>query len=286
MVGASAQGLMERPSESFAKFCEELVRGAPSLLRLLEEWLANRGSIQKNPGVHRFVLRHAHEALDRLTLKDVERATNWPRSEIPRRHALGEARGTSPHRWLDDFDTPWTFNYQFHGLLDRLGYIPNWEEYSAWFFKDGAPTYYTPVLAEFQRRNLQFSKQDLDVFHNCLRWRVGCAYYSFLREIHLYTELRLRHGLPMRYHVLADSQMRIDMWCHNCLLAVCVENATYRTEQGGRKQRLEDIAQGTRFRVIPVTLGKPTGFGRPHLVSAQEIARVALLISGKTAADR
>jgi hypothetical protein len=272
---ATVQDLIESPSGSFLLFCEEIAKGAPGMVRLLGDWLANRGSAEKNPAIRRFVLGHEHRVIDTLTMADIKAATEWSRAEIPKRHALGESRGTAPHRWLDDFDTPWTFNYQFHGLLDKMKKIPTWEEYENWFFSQGASTYYVPAVEALKRRHPSPNKADFTQFLACLRWRVGCAYYSFLREMHLYTTLRVVYGLPMRYHVLADSQMRIDMWCHNYLLAVCVENKDYRAEQGGRKQRLEDIVRGTRFQVIPVTLGKPTGFGRPHLVSPAEIKRVA-----------
>ena len=272
------------PCDEFIRFRQELLQAGQGILMSdYRTWLNGRGSQSRNPDIHAFVHGISHVALDRITLPELRAAVSWGRMDREERHALGDSRGTAPHRWVDDFDTPWTFNYMLHDQMESIGRIPYWQEFKENFSGNGRARYYDPICREYRRRFPERADGQHAEFSSAMRWRVGCGYYSFLRELHLYTQLRLTHGLPMRYHVLADAQMKVDMWCGRSLLAVYVENDRFRAGEEGRKRFLSRVAQGSGFSTIEVRLGKPTTFGLPHLVTDAEIARVAAKIRAQNA---
>jgi len=279
--GASA----EAPSAAFLAMRRELLAppadpgrggdGPPGLMPEYTAWLRGRGCPRSNPAIHRLVHGLPHERLDLLGWEEVRAAVSWPAADVGERHALGAVRGVGEHRWVEDFDTPWTFAYQLHGLMESLGRVPWWPDYRDWLRGPGRGTYLGPATAAFRAREPRADADRRRSFADALRWRVGCGYYSFLRELHLYTSLRVRHGLPMRYHVFADAQLRVDMWCGPTLVSVYVENARFRAGEEGRKRLLRRVCGGGGFRFCEVRLPRAVVFGRPHLVPEAEIARVA-----------
>ncbi|WP_329464987.1 hypothetical protein [Streptomyces sp. NBC_01431] len=117
-----------------------------------------------------------------------------------------------------------------------------------------------------------------------MRWRVGNAYYSFLREVYTVVELRFR-GVELQVHPLADALFRVDCWTENTAVSLHVENAKYRNGPSqGRKiptgRLLADLQPPIDFKDIAL---KPASvFGSVHLpVSAQLDDTAAALSRGR-----
>lgn len=110
-----------------------------------------------------------------------------------------------------------------------------------------------------------------------MRWRVGNAYYSFLREIYTVVELRSQ-GVDLRVHPLADALFRVDAWVGSKALSLRVGNEKFRKGgDGGRKvpteKLLADVYPPLEFATLE--LSPATKFGRVHLPAAHHLESAA-----------
>ncbi len=116
---------------------------------------------------------------------------------------------------------------------------------------------------------------------DAVRWRVGNAYYSFLREI--YTVVRLRAmGIDLRVQPLADALFRVDAWVGRKVVSLRVGNKKFRQgESAGRKTRPEQLLADVlpRFEFSAIELSPATKVGRVHLPSAEHIHQAAAGLS-------
>lgn len=62
---------------------------------------------------------------------------------------------------------------------------------------------------------------------------MGKFYYSAVRELDVQVRLREEHGLPLRYHLLADLLLRTDYWLGDALVCVSFANPKYREQEAG-----------------------------------------------------
>lgn len=108
---------------------------------------------------------------------------------------------------------------------------------------------------------------------DAVQWRVGKFYYSAFRELELFTKLRTRHQLPVKYFVLADVLLKADLWMGKTVVSVYFENPQYREGKTGRKQRSEYFLE-PGFRFLDVTIRRQ-GFGRFWRVSDEDVMALA-----------
>lgn len=238
--------------------------------------------------VQEFVLGVNHSVLHSMTVSSVEAATRWGKEDIEGRHALGDVRKHEQIKEVEDFQTPWTFNYIGHLLLQRNGRLPTWSEFDAFLRGEGLALYYGPFRETFGIDRMHGRPLELRRWERALRWRVGKGYYSFLREADLLTRLRQEFGLPIRYHVLADALFRVDMWCGKVLVAVNIRNEVYKGDGAGRKKEPSDVMDSSGFAFLRLELDTDADFGMAKLVSEAEVARSAAEIAhaaGRLGAD-
>lgn len=262
--------MQERVTEvSFADCYRELVEaGGPHAQKLYAEW---RHRMQDKPGydqVVSFVEGFTHRFLFQITEANLDDVRS--RSA----HALGNLRREEAEdRRIEDFDTPFALQHLFHGFLEQNRAVPTWQEWWSWLTEGaGKPLYVREVQRHFDWATLNDS--DLGHLRQALQWRMGKFYYSAFRELELFTLLRTKHGLPVKYHVLADVLLRADLWTHKVIVSVFFENTRYRKGAVGRKHRPSEIF-GADFRYLDVTIRRQ-GFGsfwRPHLDDVAELAQ-------------
>lgn len=254
--------------------------GGHKARRSLDQWMARRNRGPSFEDVHAFVIDHSHSVLHGMSVSDVESATIWPtrRGETDPRHALGDLRkGVDCMAEVDNWPTPpWAFNYVFHDLMERMGRMPTWPDVEAHLRGAARNRILEPFALDFGFTSL--SAADRVRYCRALRWRLATAYYSFSREVDLIVRLRRLHDLPVRYHILADAQFKIDLWCGRVIVSLLIRNPKYRDSGIGRKRRASDMLDGSAFEALSVELAVPDAFGRPSLVPAAEIASMADLI--------
>lgn len=107
-----------------------------------------------------------------------------------------------------------------------------------------------------------------------MRWRIGNAYYSFLREIYTIVELRHR-GLDLRAPPLTDAVFRVDAWMRDTVLHLYIRDDRFRDGEAGRKPHGDALLGGSGFRIVPIKLRTPIRYGRVHLPSPHDLDATA-----------
>ncbi|WP_280265718.1 hypothetical protein [Nocardia wallacei] len=207
--------------------------------------------------------------------------------ELRTEHALGRVRKADAERvvlirdWFPDF----AFTHVFNLMLEEVGRLYKWEEFYEWCQGSATrPWLWEPAQEMVEKAQLQGFSQHQAL--GAMRWRVGNAYYSFLRELHVLAGLRKR-GLPMLFHPLADALFRADAWCENVLLELFIGNRTFKTGDDGRKPKTEDyFTDQPKFEVVRFEMQLQRKFGTVHVPADTEIDRCARLIQSTIDGNR
>ncbi|MFC7757541.1 hypothetical protein ACFQY4_05365 [Catellatospora bangladeshensis] len=199
--------------------------------------------------------------------------------EVCRRtgHALGNVKSAEVEALpqIADWNPPFAFTFVLHHLTERSRSVPTWDEFRVFFRHD-------PVGRLMLGRPIDDAKarsieQGLpaSIVDDALRWRVGNAYYSFLRELWLLVRLR-EHGIPLQIHPLADAVFKVDAWFGRIALNIYIRNAHYRDDEHGRKVATKSVLQGAdpAFLVENVRLERARKFGKVHLPDETDIRTV------------
>jgi hypothetical protein len=219
------------------------------------------------------VLGHRVRTLYQLSPRDVQAVCKQTE------HALGSVRREDGEAvqsivdWFPDF----AFTHMFHFCMEKAEGIPTYQEFRQFTQEDptgqemlGSPSRAAVEDAVARGANREQARA-------AMRWRVGNAYYSFLREVYTAVELRGR-GVDFRMHPLADALFRVDGWVGSVALSLRVGNAKFRMGANqGRKtpaeQILADALPPLSFEAVE--LSAATVFGRVHLPSGEHLDRAA-----------
>ncbi|MBW1599977.1 hypothetical protein [Streptomyces sp. JJ38] len=194
-------------------------------------------------------------------------------------HALGEVkrRDAESVRRIVDWHPDFAFTHALHICMERTGRLPAFGEVRDYAMTDelgremlGEPAR-RAIAAEVDRGTPEW------LVKAAMRWRVGNAYYSFLRETYTIVELRSR-GIPLEVHPLADALFRVDAWVGRTALSLRVGNKKFRHgEHDGRKvppeRLLADVVPALGFHTIE--LGAASEFGVVHLPSSGQLDAAA-----------
>ncbi|MBD5657261.1 MAG: hypothetical protein IAI50_19085 [Candidatus Eremiobacteraeota bacterium] len=123
-------------------------------------------------------------------------------------------------------DAPWSVMQIFHKYLEAERTIPDWPtfydlvdrreadrivgayRFEFWIdYTDGLRKH--PHFQELLRGRTEALASMLEIG---LRWRLSNIYFSALRELELIILLRERFALDVKYHVLADTVFKADLW--------------------------------------------------------------------------
>jgi hypothetical protein len=231
------------------------------------------------PHVPRAVMGHTTSVVYSLTPASVEavcRASEHPLGDIRKKTAMAVRPVVD---WRPDF----AFTYVLHRALESLGRLPTFQEFSRFCADDpaGRAALGNPAR-EMRDRATQQGYASADVTQ-AIRWRVGLAYYSFVRELYTIAALRAA-GLDARTHPLADALFRVDAWAGRTVISLYIGNPRFRDGARGRKPRTENILAGARppFRHEELRLTTRHEFGRVHLPDPGQIATAAARLRARS----
>lgn len=215
-------------------------------------------------------MAHTTRALYRITRSEVSAVCT--RTE----HALGRVRRSVAESvgpivdWRPDF----AITHVLHYALEERGRLFNWQQFQA-FCRDDVRAermLWSPARSEIRKAVAHGAPPF--AARAAMRWRIGNAYYSFLREICTIIELRHR-GLDLRAHPLADAVFRVDAWMRDTVLHLYIRNDRFRDGEAGRKPRGDALLGGSGFRIVPIKLRTPTRYGRVDLPSPHDLDATA-----------
>lgn len=156
--------------------------------------------------------------------------------------------------------------------LERERHVPTWQEWWSWLTAgEGKPFYVGNVQKHFHWAAI--SDEERAHLRDAVQWRLGKFYYSAFRELELFTKLRLRYQLPVKYHLLADVLLRADLWMEKTIVSLYFGNIQYRQGSEGRKRQPQNLL-GNGFRFLDVTLPRQ-GFGKFWRVTDENVTDVA-----------
>jgi hypothetical protein len=240
----------------------------PRARALLRRWQED----PDRPQVARMVTAHTTKVLYRLRPADIEAtcaASNHPLGDIRKEVATAVQPVVD---WRPDF----AFTHVMHLAVEKLGGLPTFTDFACFCRDDpaGVAALGNPSR-QIREQACQRGYPAADV-SQAIRWRIGLAYYSFVREIYTITVLR-GSGIDVRAHPLADALFRVDAWTGRTVLSLYIRNAAFRDGALGRKPRAADILAGAQppFRHEELRLPVRHEFGRVHLPEPAQIRALA-----------
>jgi hypothetical protein len=240
----------------------------PRARALLRQWQDDPA----RPHVPQMVLRHTTRVLYQLEPSRIEltcSASEHPLGDIRKDVAMTVQPVVD---WRPDF----AFTHVMHLALEKLARLPTFQDFSRFCLRD--PAGHAALGGPARQISECASRQGYDPQHarQAVRWRIGLAYYSFVREVYTIAVLRAA-GLDVRAHPLADALFRVDAWAGRTVLSLYIRNSRFRDGALGRKPRAADILAGARppFRHEELRLPTRHEFGCVHLPEAGQIRAIA-----------
>jgi hypothetical protein len=235
---------------------------------LLHRWQTDPA----RPHVSRTVMAHTTIAVYDLNPSDVEatcKASEHPLGDIRKETAVAVGPVVD---WRPDF----AFTYVLHLAMETLGRLPTFQEFSRFCAEHPAGRAALGDPAREMRERATRQGYASAAVTQAIRWRIGLAYYSFVRELYTIAVLRAA-GLDARTHPLADALFRVDAWAGRTVLSLYIQNPRFRDGPRGRKPRTEVILAGARppFRYEVLRLATRHQFGCVHLPDPGQIAAIA-----------
>ncbi|MBB2914648.1 hypothetical protein FHS43_005960 [Streptosporangium becharense] len=244
----------------------DLFNVTPQTRQALADW---RATPAKMYTVVPFVEAHETSFVYQLGPGDVEHVCRTTD------HALGEVKRANAERvraivdWHPDF----AFMHVLHYTVEATRELPTWQRFNEFAHDDPQANsmLWRPAQEEVQRVTSSFGISRT-IVRDAMRWRVGNAYYSFLREVYVVTHLRAA-GLDVRVHPLADALFRVDFWCGRTACSLLVQNSKFHKDDQGRKRQTSELLSGATppFQFHKIQLEKASKFGVVHLPSAEQV---------------
>lgn len=240
----------------------------------LDTWLSDPHKKAVIPFVRQAVTRVPYS----IAPEDVESVCE--RTE----HALGEVKRRTAEsvRPIVDWHPAFAFEHVLHHATETLGRVPTYDEFRVFTDEDPAANAMLLGPAREQVRLAVRAGHSLEAARASMRWRVGNAYLSYLRELYVLTTLRSL-GIDVQYHLLADVLLRVDCWLDDTCVGIYVSNRKFRAEMSGRKPRAQSVLGGAPFRYVELDLPTQHVFGVVHLPAREKIAAAAAAIRAEEA---
>ncbi len=265
----------------------DLFAGSEEATRAFASWRDD----PRRSGVHQVVLGHEVRHTYRVTAQhvtdlnhrihedsDERRHRSWGPRDPFALHPLGaiRSRDVAPERStatraIADWSPPLAFNHAFHYLLEaREGRLFTFLEFRRASTQESVLERLLTSSARQLHSRLRAEGHADDLLHSCFRWRLGCAYYSFLRELFVLGVLR-DQDRKVQVHPLADTLFRTDFWRPGVSIELLIVNERYKSKALGRKAPMERFARDV-FRIRRrIELQQPAVFGRAHLPDRRDL---------------
>ena len=258
---------------SYSDVLTHLISRSPVAKLRLKAWSES----EQYKDVVPFVQEHLTSFLYDLTVEEVKDAC------YETEHALGEVKRSVAESVLliRDWHTPFAFIHMFHYALEHYRSVPTYQAFHTLLTEDQFMRTHLLEPAKTAIAEAILLGCPTRTARDAMRWRIGNAYYSFLRE--LYTMTQLRHmGHDILYHPLADALLAVDCWTGDQLISLYIGNAAYKVNHrlgcpDGRKARAQQILGDAEppFSFNDIQLETASKFGVVHLPSMSELADVA-----------
>ena len=189
-------------------------------------------------------------------------------------HALFGVRKSDDKALTKNLNASWAFVQLFHKYVEEERRLPTWLEWRCWLATVAKDLFAIPVAREFRFTSL--AQEERDAKRRGLRWRLGNAYYSCMREVDVLIRLRDEHGIHVKYHVLADALFRVDYWLGTQTMSLFVNNAEMKSpSEGGRKKRPSMYLASPPFINHEAVMEKQHTYAMLHLASNSTVAKIA-----------
>lgn len=261
----------ERSSVTMQECLDELVaHGGPAIQRLASRWATSPRFRVVRP----FVRSMEHRALYAQSLDEVTAAINETE------HALGDRRarvikGHFKAKYVEDMNPPFATQHIMHMLMEKLGRFPLWQDVQPFLTDEAPELFYQPMKDGLSWHN--FSKIQKEEVIEVFWWRMGKAYYSFLREMDFLFRLRDVHGLDAKYHVFADVTLRADTWVGMVALELFMASRVFKDVEfkRGRKQEAGDLYKHGEMEALRLYIPPADKYGQVSLFPERTIEMVA-----------
>ncbi|QTZ92194.1 hypothetical protein [Streptomyces auratus] len=229
--------------------------------RELESWR------RRKPEVAERVMAHASVAPYGVRSEEFSRfRSGHPLGQIASKAAYKEV---DIQNWRPDF----AMVHLFHFCLEANGGLFSYEDFRQFCRTDDTGRAFSQQAQRTLQELVEVDGHDPEASKRAMTWRVGNAYYSFLREIYLVTTFR-EAGLDARIHPLADALFRVDAWCGTATVEMYVANPRFKQGQTGRKAKTAEYLEDQgRFGFVRLEMKPQHRHGVLHLPTRDEVDR-------------
>jgi hypothetical protein len=240
-------------------FCD----GHAAAARTLQAWREDASKREVVPHVEQ-ARTAALYALTSEELAGVIARTMHPLGDIKR-----EVRERVPS--VRDWHPAFSFQHVLHHSLEATGKVLTYQDFREFCRDDArARQMLLEPAAAITGHAQEADRVTFSEARDALRWRVGLAYYSFLRELFVIISLR-EAGLDARCHVLADCLFRVDFWVRGDCFELFVTSPQFKGGQAGRKHGpAHYIGPSARLRFHRLELPVQHRHGVAHLPRAAD----------------
>lgn len=247
----------------------------PKAERLFRQWRGN----PRQRHVSDFVMGHTASVLYSLRPEDVQAVA--ARSD----HPLGDIRKADADsvRAVVDWRPDFAFAHVFHYVLEATGGMYTFQDFRDFCMSDDQAramlTDHAQEIVKMACGDRYGDRAARTLARNAVQWRVGNAYYSFLREAYTIAVLRAA-GLDVHAHPLADALFRVDSWIGRTIVSIYIRNSKFRDGSVGRKSPVESILRGAdpAFTFAELRLDVQHAFGRVHMPADEQIRRLGYTV--------
>lgn len=192
------------------------------------------------------------------------------------KHALGEIKKMDIDKVpeIRDWHPDFAFTHLLHFVTEEVGSLLSFDDFIRHqIFKNAL---YDDIRGKVEQV-AQRDKHKEPLAKSAVRWRIGNAYYSFLREQYAISVMR-SEGIEVQQHPLADALFRVDCWVANTNIDLYVTNPRFRSkeENTGRKIKSADLLADANppFQSVVLECDIKHTFGDVHLPDENDVRRV------------
>ncbi|WP_143189152.1 hypothetical protein [Paraburkholderia lycopersici] len=190
------------------------------------------------------------------------------------KHALRNIKNSvvSKVPTIRDWHPDFAFTHLFHFVTEKVGGLLLFDDFIRHpIFKDAL---YDDIREKVRVAASLCGQEQLA--KDAVRWRIGNAYYSFLKEQYVISLLR-SEGVDVKQHPLADALFRVDCWIGDTNIDLYVTNPKFRSRGGneGRKIKSADLLADAipSFKNVILECDTKHSFGDVHLPSEDDVRR-------------
>lgn len=259
-----------------------------------EEQLMKAGIIkeyQSQARTHRSIREHTANYANQVTAGDVASVAQQPGQDLNTIVGLRAREYARENLLIRDGHPDVSFTFLFHAALEEMGVVPTWIGWREWLRSSRTPTVNQATLDIRERARSALGHwigeaaavYGLESSQGAARWRIGLAYFSFLRELWVLGRLR-ESGLKILCHPYIDLAYRIDGWLtapQPTVLELYIANTRFRSADSGRKGGARKYIYQAHLVDIGLDPFSPRRVGDLFVPTEQELKSAITLIAGE-----